>query len=410
MSEQPLEGVRIAIVGGGPGGLLLARLLQLNSAAIVTVYERSTSKESSYWSQGSSLNLRPDSGFMAIKEAGLFEPFKQYYRSDSVCLRVMDPAGNLMATREYRVADLQEESKEYVSPAIDRGRLALLLLNSVKPGTVEWNKHFLSLSRENDSSYKINFEDGSIAMADVVVGSDGGRSKVRPFVTSVKPYYMGFHLIEARIKKVKEVSPNMYNMVEGGKTFIIGKNKFLILTTKQDGTLVFYPSFKVDEDWKDKCGIDWSDREQVTNWFRRDFPDYSDIWLELWEKADLPVVLRPQYIMPTDKPWDHPPNLTLIGDAAHVVPPFGGTGVNGALNDAYTLAKFLVDQDHYKTPQDAIGAYEEDMRKRMEKNAATVQKYAALLHPTYPILVYTLVRAYIVFIYVWELVSNIFKK
>uniref|UniRef100_A0A915DDF4 Brinker DNA-binding domain-containing protein n=1 Tax=Ditylenchus dipsaci TaxID=166011 RepID=A0A915DDF4_9BILA len=44
MSKLLIEGV----VVGGPNGLLLARLLQPNSAAAVTVYERSTSKESSY--------------------------------------------------------------------------------------------------------------------------------------------------------------------------------------------------------------------------------------------------------------------------------------------------------------------------------------------------------------------------
>uniref|UniRef100_A0A915DE27 FAD-binding domain-containing protein n=1 Tax=Ditylenchus dipsaci TaxID=166011 RepID=A0A915DE27_9BILA len=378
MSQQPLEGVRVAIVGGGPGGLLLARLLQLNSAATVTVYERSTSKESSYW------------------KADLFEPFKQYYRTDAHCYRFMDASGNFLATLKVKSEELEEESKEFVSPAIDRGRLTLLLLNSVKPGTVEWNKHFLSLSRENDSSYKISFEDGTFAMADVVAGSDGGRSKVRPFVTSIKPYYMGFHILEA--------------LGGGGKTFVIGKGKFLILTTKQDGTMLFYPSFKVDENWIKECGIDWSDREQVINWFKRDFPDYSDFWLELWEKADLPVVLRPQYIMPTDKPWDHPPNLTLIGDAAHVVPPYGATGVNGALHDAYMLAKFLVDHGHYKTPQGAIEAYEEDMRKRMATNAKTIHQYSAVLHPTYPILVYTAARAYSAFSYLWEQISNMFKK
>uniref|UniRef100_A0A915D0E5 FAD-binding domain-containing protein n=1 Tax=Ditylenchus dipsaci TaxID=166011 RepID=A0A915D0E5_9BILA len=247
MSKQPLKGVRIAIVGGGPGGLLLARLLQLNSAATVTVYER---------------------------------------------------------RRRHKV----------VQPNHCRGRLTLLLSNSVKPGTVEWNKHFLNLSQESDSSYKISFEDGTFTMADVLVGSDGGRSKVSPFVTSIKPYYMGFHILEAVMKKAKE----------------------------------------------------------IINWFEADFPDYSDFWLELWEKADLPVVLRPQYITPTDKPWDHPPILTLIGDAAHVVPPYGATGVNGALHDAYMLAKFLVDQDHYKTPQGAIEGYEEYMRKQMATNVKTV--------------------------------------
>uniref|UniRef100_A0A915D260 FAD-binding domain-containing protein n=1 Tax=Ditylenchus dipsaci TaxID=166011 RepID=A0A915D260_9BILA len=410
MSKKPLKGVRVAIVGGGPSGLLLARLLQLNSGAIVTVYERSINQDSSYWSQGASLNLRPDSGFMAIKKAGLFEPFKQYYRTDSARFRLMDPAGNLIATRDMKKSDLEEESKEFVSPAIDRGRLTLLLLNSVKPGTVEWNKHFLSLSQENDSSYKISFEDGTFTMADVVVGSDGGRSKVRPFVTAIKPYYMGNTVLECKIKKVYEVSPRMHSLVDGGKTMIVGKKRFMILTTKEDGTMLFYPSFPADENRYKKNQIDWSSREQVVTWFNNEFPDYCNFWLELLEKVELPMLARPQYIMPTDQPWDHPPNITLIGDAAHVVPPYGGLGVNGALQDAYVLAKYLVNQDLYKTPQDAIEAYEKEMRKRMKTTVGMVYQFNAILHPTYPILVYTAARVYSALSYLCKFISNIFKK
>ena len=61
-----MEGKKIAIVGGGPGGLTLARLLQMHGADVV-VYERDSSREARV--QGSALDLHEDSGLAALQEA-----------------------------------------------------------------------------------------------------------------------------------------------------------------------------------------------------------------------------------------------------------------------------------------------------------------------------------------------------
>jgi 2-polyprenyl-6-methoxyphenol hydroxylase-like FAD-dependent oxidoreductase len=66
----------IAIVGGGPGGLTLARLLQLKGAD-VKVFERDLNKNARV--QGAPLDLHDDSGLAAIRKADLLEEFKQNY-------------------------------------------------------------------------------------------------------------------------------------------------------------------------------------------------------------------------------------------------------------------------------------------------------------------------------------------
>ncbi|MES1224989.1 MAG: NAD(P)-binding protein, partial [Bacteroidota bacterium] len=63
---------KIAVIGGGPGGLTLARLLQMNNVN-VTVYERDEHKDARQ--QGATLDLHDDSGLKAIREAGLVEAF-----------------------------------------------------------------------------------------------------------------------------------------------------------------------------------------------------------------------------------------------------------------------------------------------------------------------------------------------
>ena len=82
-----------------------------------------------------------------------------------------------------------------------------------------------------------------------------------------------------------------------------------------------------------------------------------------FENAKTPFIPRLIYSMPLDQTWETLPNLTLIGDAAHVMPPFAGEGANMAMLDALELSEYLTDEN-CKTLQEAISVYEHHMRKR----------------------------------------------
>lgn len=73
--------------------------------------------------------------------------------------------------------------------------------------------------------------------------------------------------------------------------------------------------------------------------------------------------------MPLDQTWDSLPNVTMIGDAAHVMPPFAGEGANMAMLDALELSECLA-SDQFENLQEAISFYETNMRPR----AATAAK------------------------------------
>ncbi len=61
-----------------------------------------------------------------------------------------------------------------------------------------------------------------------------------------------------------------------------------------------------------------------------------------------------------NKPWKSHSDITLVGDAAHVMPPFAGIGVNIGLLDALHLVNNLTEENFTNT-LDAISDYEQKM-------------------------------------------------
>ena len=81
---------RIAIVGGGPGGLTLARILYMRGIA-ATVFERDA--HAFERPQGGTLDLHATSGQAAIRQAGLDAAFKIVARYEDQGMRVLDKTG-----------------------------------------------------------------------------------------------------------------------------------------------------------------------------------------------------------------------------------------------------------------------------------------------------------------------------
>ncbi|OKS88367.1 FAD-dependent oxidoreductase [Mucilaginibacter polytrichastri] len=364
-----LTNKKIAIIGGGPGGLTLARLLQL-SGADVKVYERDVDKDARM--KGATLDLHHESGLKALHAAGLMEAFWANYRPGADYMRITDQHATIV------MEDNADGEGEYARPEIDRGPLQNILLESLQPGTVVWGSQFVALTPQG-SSWKVDFKNGTAIVADLVIAADGANSKIRPYITPIKPFYAGVTAIEGAVYNAATASPKIHELLNGGKIFAFGDEKSLIVSAKGDGSLVFYPGFKADENWVKKSGIDFADKAQLTEWFKETYIGWNSIWLELFENASAAFIPRAQYCMPLNQTWEALPNLTMLGDAAHLMPPYAGEGVNMAMLDALELSECLTSEDFPDTLA-AITTYEKQMRARASETADMTMQSTAALH------------------------------
>lgn len=372
---EKIKNKRIAIVGGGPGGLTLARLLQINGAN-VKVYERDLNKEARV--QGATLDLHEESGLRAIREAGLMDAFKANYRPGADKIRIVDKNASILYDQhDEQVYDVGF-GNEYFRPEIDRGPLRKILLESLQPDTIVWDSHFKTMT-EVDGSWKLEFHNGTAALADIVVAADGANSKIRPFVTPLKPFYSGVTIVEGAVYNAEAEAPEIYKLLNGGKVFAFGDEKSLIVSSKGDGSITFYTGCKTGENWYKESKIDFDNKDQVKEWFIKEFKGWDSVWFELFEKAEPHFIPRPQYCMPLDQSWTSLSNLTMLGDAAHLMPPYAGEGVNMAMLDAVELCNSLLSSE-FSDVQSAINAYESQMLARFADVAKMTLDQTDSLH------------------------------
>ncbi|MCD8739297.1 FAD-dependent monooxygenase [Mucilaginibacter roseus] len=357
-----LHNKQVAVVGGGPGGLILAKLLQLRGIK-VKVYERDADKNARV--QGSPLDMHKNSGMAALRAAGLDEVFRHNF---------MPGADRKLIVNERAEVFLSDHDKpeenfghDHFRPEIDRGMLRKILLNSLHPETVVWDSHFILMEKESEG-WQLHFRNGNTVYADIVVAADGANSKIRPYLTDVKPFYSGITMLEGNVPNAASRAPQVNELIRGGKIMAFGKSKNLLLGQKGNGDIGFYASLKVPENWAANNGLNYSDNARVLNWFKQEYAGWSSIWYELFANAETPFIPRRIYCMPLNQTWRTQPNLTILGDAAHVMPPFAGEGANMAMLDALELCNCLT-RDKYPTLHEAIATYETQMRHRAAEAA-----------------------------------------
>lgn len=336
----------IAIVGGGPGGLALARILHVHGVA-ATVFEGEAL--SSARPQGWSLDLHPDTGQFALEQAGLTAEFKRVARYEDQESRVYDKHGTL------RFSDTDVAGKD--RPEVDRGQLRELLLESLPEGVVRWGHALSTVEPQDDGTWTLVFKNGVSENFDFVVGADGAWSRVRPLLSDAKPIYSGVSFVEFGMDDADAQHPEIASLVGRGLMFALGDGKALIAHRDADAHIGGYTGLRVPEDW--------ADGPLHRNSLLAEFADWSPSLLRLITESGETLIPRRIYALPVGHCWEHRPGVSLLGDAAHLMSPFSGEGANLAMRDAADLALALL-RDDWDT---AVQEYETVMFARAEEAA-----------------------------------------
>ncbi|MEV5603525.1 NAD(P)/FAD-dependent oxidoreductase [Streptomyces sp. NPDC052299] len=359
---------RIAIIGAGPGGLTCARILQRHGIA-VTVYDHETGPDAR--DQGGTLDLHEDNGQIALREAGLLDDFFRLSRPEGQEMRQLDPAGTILF---HHVPEAGERFK----PEIDRGDLRDLLLGSLEPGTIRWGHTLTAVEGPDEGPRQLRFDDGSTAPADLVIGADGAWSTVRTAVSPARPEYTGISFLEAWFHDVENRHPALAELVGQGSAAAADGDRGLFAQRNSGDHIRAYIIQRLPRTWIRDAGLTPRDTGAIRALLLERFRDWSPALRSLLTDNDGLYVDRPINALPVPHTWAHNPTVTLLGDAAHLMPPLG-VGVNLAMLDAGELALAVVRHD---TVADAIRAYEQTMLPRSNEWQKTLDHGAEELIST----------------------------
>jgi 2-polyprenyl-6-methoxyphenol hydroxylase-like FAD-dependent oxidoreductase len=308
--------MRIGIVGAGPGGLTLARILHLDGihASVFEGEEHSTVR-----TQRRSLDMHAESGQFAIRCAGLSSEFKSIARYQDQETRIYDKYGKLL---------FEDTSNEGDRPEVDRPQLRQMLLDSLPEGAVHWHHKLIAAKPQDDGSFELAFENGVRETFDLVVGADGAWSRIRRLVSDARPVYSGVMFVELHFDDVDTKYPEIASLVGHGMMFALGDSKAMLGHRDAGAHVTIGLGLRVPEDWV----------AAARNSLAANFDGWSENLLRAIHQSDGQPRLWPIYALPIGHKWEHRPGVTLLGDAAHLMSPFSGEGANLAMLDAADLA------------------------------------------------------------------------
>ena len=351
---------KVAIIGAGPAGITAG--LALRKAGIdATVYERSEV-------------VTPLGGAIILNAVGLTimrrlgVDIEDIYNGVRVEFRRYD--GKLRAN--VRVAEdmLARANASGWQSGMMRKELYQRMLDAV-PHDLIVPGHGFERYEETPSGLKLHFANGNIEHADVLVGADGIRSKVREqaFPKTPKPKNLGI-AVWLGWCEAKDIQMDLC-VIQHDKNYQMGYCPLV------------YEGKDCFEWWLVEQYKGESKPADVQAYVKSKVGHFADPTNAIMEQTDDTHQLFRWVVeyFPGMKQWTKG-NVTIMGDAAHPTSPYAAYGAGMAIEDGYFLAKFLKDADRSNpvAVTEALKKYEELRRPYTNGTTRFARNIGRLYH------------------------------
>jgi 2-polyprenyl-6-methoxyphenol hydroxylase-like FAD-dependent oxidoreductase len=313
-------GMRVAVVGGGVGGLTAAIALARKGVG-VEVFEQATE----ITAVGASLQLGPNA-LRLMDALGLLPALRRIgVRPEAVDLLRWDDGSVLLHVEHGAAAE-----QHFRAPQLDffRPDLHRVLVASLPPGALRLGARVVGVDEAGEEVVVV-LESGARVRFDAVIAADGIRSLLREqLVGADEPVFSGTVVYRgiAPYERVADLHPDYVNR------YWLGPARHGISYRISSGSLLAVNLGVQDAAWaQESWTLEAEAAEAVAT-----LEGWDDSLLERLRRCDM--VLRGAVY--SRRPIDHWTfgRVTLLGDAAHAMEPFQAQGAAQAVEDAYVLA------------------------------------------------------------------------
>lgn len=333
--KQPF---RIAIIGGGLGGLYAALAIHYHcqlSQIQIDVYEQAAE----YKEIGAGVGIGPNAaklieniglGDEARKIAGkrndIWITFRRYDTGGEVVTVTMPPdAGNLSQLPMHRAEFLE---------------LLIEAIRERSAGTLHTKKQCRKLEEQGDSML-ITFTDGTTTSANLVIGADGIHSAVRGNYIDDQPQYGGM-VVYRGLCPIDCIQDN-WPLPSHAAMWIAPGKHLLTFPISNNKTLNVVGFVSTPYETLGEVKESWTLQGSKAD-VQREYADFEPVVQNLLNHMDHNPLKWILFDRPSLKQWIYAGGkVALLGDAAHAMCPHQGAGAGQAIEDGYILARCLQD-------------------------------------------------------------------